>query len=188
MISQNFLFISFKSYRASTESIWIKQSKSLTVKKIFVLIYGACERLWTLKDIMLPTHTSASELLNVVISEDIDKSCDAAAAADDECSGDNSGDANSTSTIKSITSVAKSTATMTIPSKADSLAARRPTSLILKPLITTNTTSEGKSDDKSGQSSDTRTRNCTQKHITIGFQNIVYNAQQRLCWDRSKWI
>lgn len=147
---------------------------------------------------MLPSHSNAGELLNVVTNhtECNDNECDTSDDDDDE--GNNFRELHRPAPVDgktkrniAISSVKLSSSTVTIPIKGDSLAARRPPALSLKPIITSSRSDEGSNsnfDDENGTSEiDGRTRNDTHKRITIAFTNIKYTSRQRLFWRRGKF-
>lgn len=123
---------------------------------------------------MLPSHTSASELLNTVINQNDkdDNNCDLESDDDEE---DNSNKEKPTSSK------------ITIQSKYDSLTARRPLALNLKPIITTNVSGSDYTSEKVTPTTHTRTRNNTQKQIDIEFNDIIYSARRGLCWNRGEF-
>lgn len=145
---------------------------------------------------MLPSHSNAGELLNVVENhtECIDNDCD---TSDDDDEEDNdfrkyhrsapvdgrSGGNVAISLVKTLPS------TMTGPPKVDSLAARRPQALNLKPIVTSGeecALNLNFDDGKETSEVDGRTRADTHKRITIAFNNIKYTTRGRLFWKRGK--
>lgn len=149
---------------------------------------------------MLPSHSNAGELLNIVTNrtEYIDNKSDTSDDDDEESPNchENQWPASINSRTKrnkAISSVMTSSSTMTVAPKGESLAARRPLALSLKPIITKSLTKNGEesnlNSDEGKETSETdgRTRTDTHKRITIGFNNIKYSCRGRLFWRRGKF-
>lgn len=151
---------------------------------------------------MLPSHSSAGELLNVAPDQTkhIDNDCDTNDDDDDDDSDDSSRIRRSTPAHVRLNVngahrlVAIEPTDMTVTPKIDNLIVRRPSALQLKPINTTNLLCSEEcalnlsfDDDKVETSEvDGRTRNDTQKRITIGFENVKYSSRGRHFWERGK--
>lgn len=149
---------------------------------------------------MLPSHSSAGELLNDATNytECIDNDCDM--SNDDDEEDNNAHEHNRytpvsgrTKRMTTITLVRTSPSKMTVPPKTGSLAARRPSALSLKPINTNSPNSEECAlnlhfdDEKETSEVDGRTRDDTQKRITIAFKNIKYSCRGRHFWERGRF-
>lgn len=144
---------------------------------------------------MLPSHSTAGELLNDVTNhtECIDNEyCDTSDDDDEEDSSFRRNDRRSDQNAAVSLMKATTTSTMTGPPIVDSLAARRPTALNLKPIITNSLNDQdcslnlNFSDRNDTSEVDGRTRNDRYKRITIAFDKIKYTCQRRLFWRRGK--
>lgn len=122
---------------------------------------------------MLPTHTSASELLNAVCSRKQSDDVNLALPLpDDVC---DSNDVSGPSTVTTAPLAPK-----------DSFPMRRPMALALEPIDTRTATTIGtisagiSTTTTDAISSNVRTRDQNQKHINIAFNNITYTVHAGL--------
>lgn len=144
---------------------------------------------------MLPSHSTAGGLLNDVTNrtECIDNNdCDTSDDDDEDHRNfrKNYRRSNDNAAISLIMATASST--MTGPPIADSLAARRPPALNLKPIITNSPNDCSLNlnfpDERDTSEIDGRTRNDRHKRITIAFDKIKYTCKRRLFWRRGKFL
>lgn len=145
---------------------------------------------------MLPSHSTAGELLNDVTNhtECIDNEyCDTSDDDDDVDNNFRRSDCRSDQNAAVSLMKAAATSTITGPPIVDSLAARRPPALNLKPIITNSLNDQdcslnlSFSDGNDTSEIDGRTRNDRYKRITIAFDNIKYTCQRRLFWRRGEF-
>lgn len=146
---------------------------------------------------MLPTHTSASELLNTIGSSSCDQSDDVSSvspsiftATEDNCDRNDATVAGETTTAASPSKVAASTTITVSRSDGSGFIARRPVALALEPINTNATVAgaetDGAAPDRScidGNSGNNRARDVNQKTINIAFNNIAYTVKTGI-WHR----
>lgn len=75
---------------------------------------------------------------------------------------------------------------MTIPQSNDSLSARRPSTIGLKPIVTVNTISND-ADVTDGCFGDKNSEHECSTGINIKFQDLIYRARREISWDRCKY-
>lgn len=148
---------------------------------------------------MLPTHASASEILNAIGSSNCDQtdtvisvSPSILTATDDNCDRNDATIDGATTTAASATvqTIEASTTITVTRSDGSGFIARRPVALALEP-INTNATAVGADtgvrtagrSNADGNSSNIRSRNGSQKPINIAFKNITYTVKTGI-WNR----
>lgn len=138
---------------------------------------------------MLPNHTGSSKLVNVTITY-IDKNAgDIDDASDDDEDTNNNDLLASTVTSIGLLSGEKVVnrsvinGKMTIPQVNETLIARRPSAISLKPLVTVNLDKD-QTDGCFGNKEEIE-HDCD-KGINIKFQDLIYRARRGFSWDRCK--
>lgn len=146
---------------------------------------------------MLPNNTGSSKLVNVTITY-IDKNADDIDDASDDDEDTNNNDLLSerqcfmASTVTSIELLSGEKVVnrsvindkMTIPQVNETLIARRPSSISLKPLVTVNFDID-QTDGCFGKKEEIE-HDCD-KGINVKFQDLIYRARRGFSWDRCKW-
>lgn len=150
---------------------------------------------------MLSNHTGANNLVENVKLAYIDKDVCDIDASDGEDTNNNGLLAEQ---CHSETNVGKSSdrktnprlvingilTKMTIPQSNESLSARRPSTIGLKPIITSNTgnTVTIDKDVTDGCFGDKDSEHECSKGINIKFQDLIYRARREISWDRCKCL
>lgn len=136
---------------------------------------------------MLPTHTSASELLNTIGSSSCDQSDDVSSVSpsiltvtEDNCDRNDATVAGETTTTASASTIAASTTITISRSDGSGFIARRPVALALEPINTHAAVAGTEADGAAGNS---RARDANQKTINIAFNNIAYTVKTGI-WHR----
>lgn len=135
---------------------------------------------------MLPNNTGTSDLVNVTNTY-IDKdNCDINANDDDLLVEWQCLSAKNVAVFNNERSVSKGISTkMTIPQVNESLIARRPSTISLKPIVPVSLDddlTDGCFGDK-----DESEHECT-NGINIKFQEIIYRARRGFSWNRCKYL
>lgn len=145
---------------------------------------------------MLSNHTGANNLENVKLAY-IDKDvCDIDASDDEDtnnngllaeqCHSETNVGISSDRKIIARSVINGISMKMTIPQSNESLSARRPSTIGLKPIITGNTITIDK-DVTDGCFGDKDSEHECIKGINIKFQDLIYRARREISWDRCKF-
>lgn len=146
---------------------------------------------------MLPNQMGSSNLVNVTITY-IDKNAGDTDDAIDDDEDTNNNDllaerqcfmAATTTSIgllsgEKVVNRSVINGKMTIPQVNETLIARRPSAINLKPLVTVNLNKD-QTDGCFGKKDEIE-HDCD-KGINVKFQDLIYRARRGFSWDRCKW-